>query len=305
MDKKRHVYVDKSEIKPPSVLFLDQANTAGYSVWNGETLVESGILARGKENIQEYAEGLVGLIKELIVEYSVNTLFHEEVFIPRDGNPGNIAGVERLYYIKHKITDIGFKSSLEVLGLDNGSWKKQLADGKFTKTKDDKEEVKRLVTEMYPNLEFFTGDEIDAIGMGIAVMVKNDGRFYDVSRYNKKLPIHIGLAPLNWDVLTGTYKIPAKFKHAIEAGGLYEIPLNKAKDASDEFCKLLTHKDLLAYTIIPKSYKYWGVNLLLFNKKPDDFKVPLTIDYLTKDGSYLKDYEEGSYILYAARKSRL
>lgn len=305
MDKKRHVYVDKSEIKPPSILFLDQANTAGYSVWNKDVLVESGILARGKENIQEYGDGLVGLIKELIDEYQVTTVFHEEVFIPRDGNPGNIAGVERLYYIKHKITDIGFRSSIEVMGLDNGSWKKQLADGKFKKTENDKDEVKRLVLENYPDLEFFTGDEVDAIGMGIAVMVKNEGRFYDVSRYNKKLPIYTDIVPLNWDVLTGTYKLPAKYKHAIEAGGLYEIPLNKAKKAEDEFCKILSHKDMLIFTVIPKSYKYWGVNLLLFNKKPSEMKVNVTNNYLTKDGTLLKDYEEGSYILIAARKKRI
>lgn len=291
----------------PCTLFLDQASTAGWSVWdNNNTLIQSGIIERGTQSLQEHAETLIHDILELVEQFNITTVLYEEVFIPRDGNPGNVSGVENLYYIKHKITDLGYHNTVQVFGLDNGTWKKLLRNGKkVDKTVSDKQEILHYVTEYLPEQEFFTEDEVDSIGMGIAVMVNNNGAFYDVSRYNKKLPVHWGVSSLNFEAFQADNKLYARFKQAMDAGGLYEVPLDKSRKVEEDIKRVLTHKDVLAFAVIPKTYKYWGYYLAIHNILLSDLKTGVLPEYITKNGLSLSEQEDGTYILYASRKKRL
>lgn len=303
--RQTHVYQDT--FQAPCTLFLDQASTAGWSVWdNTNALIQSGVISRGDSSLQEHAEQLVLEVKELVEQFNITTVFYEEVFVSRASNPGSVSVTEKLYYIKHKITDLGYHHTLQVLGLDNGSWKKQLRNGgKVDKSVDDKTEILNYVREYLPEQEFFTEDEVDALGMGIAVMVNNNGAFYDVSRYNKKLPINWGVSSLNFDAFHRDKKMYARYQQAMDAGGLYEVPLNKTRKIEEDFKRVLTHQDVLAYCVIPRSYKYWGVYLLTHNIKLDDLEFTEVPNYLAKNGLKLDAQESGSYILYASRKKRL
>lgn len=302
---KTHEY--QTEFQAPCTLLLDQASNVGWSLWdNNNEMIQSGILSRKEQRIEAHADLLVEFVKHMAETYDVTTVLYEEVFIPRDGNPGSVAAVERLYYIKHKITDLGYHTPLQVFGLDNGTWKKLLRDGKKKLPNvTDKEEVELLVKEKFPDYEEFAEDETDAVGMGIAVMANNNGAFYDVSRYNKRLPVYVGIAPLDFEGFKEDGKLYKRFQDAKDAGGLYEIKLKKTGQVETEFKKMLTHKDVLAYCVIPKDYKYWGVYLLKENIPIENVKKPSQSTYMTKEGKRLCDYEEGSYILYAARKKRL
>lgn len=302
---KTHIHQDTYQ--SPCTLFLDQASTVGWSVWdNTNTLIQSGIVERGVARIEEHGSQLVDFIKDKIDTMDVTTVLYEEVFIPRDGNPGNVAGVERLYYIKHKITDLGYQLPLQVFGLDNGTWKSQLRQGaKKLKGLSDKDEILHYVNEYLPEFESYSEDEVDAIGMGIAVMVNNQGRFYDVSRYNKRLPVHWGIATLDFEGFKADSKMYKRFQEPKDLGGLYEIPLEKSRKIETEFYKLLTHRDVLAYCIIPKSYKYWGFYLLTHNIPIDKLQVSPSVDFRTQNGLLVSEQEDESYILYATRKKRL
>lgn len=303
----RQTHEYQQEFQAPCTLFLDQASTAGWSLWdNTNTLIQSGIIARGTQSLQEHADTLISEILGLVSTFSITTVFYEEVFVPRDGNPGNVSGVENLYYIKHKITDLGYRNTVQVFGLDNGAWKKLLRNGnKVDKTVNDKQEILNYVTQYLPEQEFFAEDEVDAIGMGIAVMVNNNGAFYDVSRYNKKLPVNWGIASLDFEAFKEDNKLYARFKQAQDAGGLYEVPLDKARKIEEDIKKVLTHKDVLAFAVIPKSYKYWGYYLATHNIKLADLNCQQIPDYLSKNGLSLTEQEDGSFILYASRKKRL
>ena len=305
MSIKTHIH--QETYQAPCTLFLDQASTVGWSLWdNTNTIIQSGILERKGDTLEDHGAKLVEFIHTMVSNFNVTTVLYEEVFIPRDGNPGNVAGVEKLYYIKHKITDLRYTSSLQVFGLDNGTWKKFLRNGSKKKAgMSDKDEILHYVKQTYPDLEPFTEDESDAVGMGIAVMINNEGRFYDVSRFNKKLPMHWGVSSLNFDALDPNNKLLARFHQAREAGGIYEISLNKSRKVDDEFKKLLTHQDVLAFCVIPKSYMNWGIYLLEHNIDIEDLREPVTVDYLAKNGLTLKEQEPESYIIYASRKKRL
>lgn len=300
-----HVY--QEEFQAPCTMFLDQASRVGWSVWDhNNQLIQSGCLLRDNIRIEEHAESLIDLIKTKVEEMDVTTVFYEEVFIPRGGNPGNVAGVERLYYLKHKITDLGYLTPLNVFGLDNGTWKKLLRNGrKRIRTLNDKEEIKQYVMEELPEYEEFFEDETDAVGMGIAVMKYNEGAFYDVSRYNKKLPIHWGISSLKFEGFKDDGKLYKRFQDAKDVGGLYEIKLKSSGQVETEFKKFLTHKDVLAFCVIPKSYKYWAVYLLIHNIPIEKVQVTSESTYMTKNGVRLNEMEPESYILYGARKKRL
>lgn len=300
-----HIY--KEDFQAPCTIFLDQASRVGWSMWdNNNELIQSGIIERDGTRIEEHADRLVGFIKQKAEEFDVTTVLYEEVFIPRDGNPGNVAGVERLYYIKHKITDLGYTTPLHVFGLDNGTWKRLLRNGRKRMVGvSDKEEILALVKEELPNFEPYAEDESDAVGMGVAVMKFNKGAFYDVSRFNKKLPMHIGISGLDFEGLKDDGKLYKRFQDAKDAGGVYELQLNTKTKVENEFKKLLTHKDVLVFCVVPKSYKYWGLYLLLENIPLDQVSKGSDSNYMTKHGKRLSEFEEGSYILYASRKQRL
>lgn len=297
------MYIFKEDYQVPTTLFIDQATKAGFSIWDSQgMLVASGHINREKEQLEEYADNLVKTIKNLANTYDITTIFYEEVFI---GHPTN---VETLYYIKHKITDLRFTDHFQVFGLHNKRWKALLRNGNKPKGKD-KEDVLFYVKEYFDQNSMtwqdFTEDEIDALGMGIAVMVNGEGQFYDVSQYNKKLPVHWGVSSKDFEYLKTKGKTYTRFQKAMDIGGLYEIPLKSSKKIEDEFLKVLSHEDTLAFCIIPRTYKYWGYYLVLHNIMLDDIKESTTLNYLTKSGKRLKELDEDSYILYASRKKRM
>lgn len=303
------VYNEYSEeVHKDCVLFLDQASNLGYSIWSNATkeIVESGAVSRNNVQLLEYGEQLVQWLADTVGRYNVKTIFYEEVFVKRDNNPGNVETTEKLYYMKHKIIDFGYQNRLRTLGLDNGKWKKYLSDKKtFKKTKSDKDEVLRLVKKYMPDFEPSTEDEADAVGMGIAVMVNGGGNFLDVARFNKKLPVHWGVSGTDWEGFKEDGKLYAKFKHAKEAGGIKEIPLQSGKMMDDYFKKLLSHEDVLAFTVITPEYRNWGMYLLLNGVDPNTLKGSTKQLYLDEKGKFMNEHDSGTYILYASRKKRL
>lgn len=285
---------DISELKMPCYLFLDQASHTGYTLWDDESrLVMSGVIYREKtsESFETFIHEMVSVVEEIIQEYGVKNVFYEEVYVPKEVS---ISTAESLHYIKHHVKDIGFRNKgVEVLGLDANRWKQELAKPKaFKQSKDDKKQVMGFVEEIFPLLAFTTDDESDAIGMGIAVMIKdrNKKNIYNVTRFNKKLPIHLEIFNSDRDFKDPAIiqKLPVRFKRPYNIGGMYELPLNKRRGLDMEIRKYLSHKDSLLYVEIPRDYKDWGLLLLTNN---------ISIHDLTS--------EDKSYIILASRKNRL
>lgn len=263
---------DLNKITYPCYLFLDQSTRTGYALFDGDSrLILSGVVEKdAKESVRTYGFALADMVRELAQTYQVSTVFHEEVY-----DKANMITTETLMYIKHKIQDISYTDKeIEVLGLDHMRWKSELAKPeKFVKTKDHKVQVQKFVGMVFPLVTMFTDDESDAIGMGIAVLMKQRkrGNFFDVTRYNKNLAIweyiiEGDVTPENiHEVIDGMRK---PVRDAFEIGGAFEIPLDSRKRVDDTFRKFLSHRDSVVYTHIPKKYKYWGVMLLDNGIKP-------------------------------------
>lgn len=303
------VYTEyNQEVHKDCILFLDQASQLGYSIWSDETkeIIESGAVSRANVDLLEYGNKLISWLDEVTTQYPIKVIFYEEVFVKRDNNPGNVATTEKLYYMKHKIMDYGYQNRVRTLGLDNARWKKYLSDTKtFKKTKSDKDEILRLVKKYMPDFEPETEDEADAVGMGIAVMVNEGGNFLDVARFNKKLPMYWGIAGTDWEGFKEEGKLYARYQQAKDAGGIKEIPLQPSKLMDDYFKKVLTHEDVLAFTVITPEYRNWGMYLLLNGVNPSKLKPAEERLYLDETGKFMNEHEEGTYILYACRKKRL
>ena len=284
--------VPKEDIKKPCYLFLDQASTTGYALFDDDSrLVLSGVLKKEDENIQTFMHETVSLFEELAIEYGVKNIFYEEVYIPSEVS---LSTAEKLHYIKHKIQDIQFNQPhIEVLGIDANKWKKELARPQtFKKTGDDKKQVLKFVEEIFPLVTMVTNDESDAIGMGIAVMIKgkNKKNIYNVTRFNAKLPIHLEIINNEVNLFDEKVinKLPVRYKRPHGIGGLYELNLNKATSVERDLRKYLSHKDSLVFVRIPRDYKYWGLLLLVNNK---------SVHEITS--------EDKSYTIIASRKRRL
>lgn len=316
--RQQEVYVRKKkvslkEIKTPCTLFLDQASNTGYSLFDAESrLVMTGTIRRGYTSLQEFKHKFVDYVKKLVDEYEVTTVFHEEVY-----DQANMQTTEVLFYLKHAVQDLGyFNKDLEVLGLAHTTWKTNLAKPKKFNFKgsDHKKEVVKWVQDVYPLIALSTQDEFDALGMGIAVMIKEKGKknFYKQAKYNKKLPIHVMLYK---DVFHGedkdvdtidaessqeeaekrvspsVEKMRKPFREAFRVGGFTELELDKRRRVEDNIRRFLSHKDMLVYIKIPKTYKYWGVLLLEHGISPERFESDANPD--------------GSYCLVVCRKKRL
>ncbi|MFV1457747.1 hypothetical protein, partial [Bacillus mycoides] len=260
------------DITYPCYLFLDQSTRTGYALFDNDSrLVLSGVVEKGAtEAVRTYGFQLADMVRDLAQKYKVSTVFHEEVY-----DKENMITTETLMYIKHKIQDISYTDKeIEVLGLDHMKWKSELAKPeKFVRSKDHKEQVQKFVSMVFPLVTMFTDDESDAIGMGIAVLMKQRkrGNFFDVTRYNKNLSlwefiIEGEVTPENVHEVIGGMRKPVR--DAFELGGAFEIPLDSRKRVDDTFRKFLSHRDSVVYTQIPKTYKYWGVMLLDKGVKP-------------------------------------
>lgn len=317
----RKTEVKLEEITTPATLLLDQASNGGYAIYDSESrLFMSGVFQRGHTRLPEFKKNFVDYISELVDYYEVDTIFHEETF---QGN--NITTTEVLFYLKHAIQDLGyFKEGIEVLGLNNRRWKNELAKPetfKYGKGDADKIEVRKWVKKIYPLIAVTVQDEFDAIGMGIAIMVKGKGKqnFYKQATYNKKLPVNfmvydnafknvekdIGeikgedifeeLREKEEEIEVHNSKIVEKlrkpFRTAYQEGGIVELELNKRRPVESTFRQFLHHKDVLAFVRIPSDYKYWGIHLLDHGETPERFE--------TEEG------KNGEFILIGARKKRL
>src|SRR5699024_3787420 len=226
-----------------------------------------------KESFKKYISGLAD-------EYKVDTIFYEEVY-----DSANMITTEVLFYLKHAIKDLGyFRGDIEVLGLSHKTWKSNMAKPDKCKFgKDDKKEVRKWVQEIFPLIGVTVQDELDAIGMGIAVMIKGKGKqnFYKQAKFNKRLPVHFQIFE---DVLHGDIdlegndvkqeleereeikkqrekevvkKLRKPFRLAYDAGGMVELELNKRSGIENIYRRFLSHKDVLTYIRIPPDYKNW------------------------------------------------
>lgn len=283
-----------SDLKMPCYMFLDQASHTGYSLFDDDSrLVLTGVIYReeSRENFNTYIHEMVKEVEVICEEYGVTRLFYEEVYIPEQVS---VSTAEKLHYIKHHVQDVGYHNpDIEVLGLDANRWKQELARPKaFKKSDNDKDQVMKFVEEVFPLVSFTTDDESDALGMGIAVMIKdkNKQNIYNVTRYNKKLPIHLEIMQADTPITDPefTNKLKVRYSVPFRVGGLYELALNRSKAVEQEIRKYLSHKDSLLYVKIPREYKYWALMLLLNNVSVHD---------ITR--------EDKSYILVASRKKRL
>lgn len=291
------------EITPPCTMFMDQASSSGFSIYDSESrIIMSGVLERGRQRLYDYKEDLVKYILAKVQEYQVTTIFHEEVY-----DAANMITTETLFYLKSAIKDLGYsEKGLKVMGLAHKTWKSSLAKPeKFVYGKDDKQEVRKWVSDIYPLLALTKQDEFDAVGMGIAMMIKEKGKknFYEWAKYNKKLPIHTVLYKRVFENIEDVQaeehieevqekvgKMRVAFRRGYEAGGLHELDLNRRKEVYDPIRRFLSHVDGLVYINIPRDYKYWGMLLLLHGNAPKDFK---------------EEDNDGSYYILASRKNRL
>lgn len=279
----------------PFYLFLDQATKTGYAVYDSSArLVCSGVLYKeDTESVQTFGFGLVDFVSTFLDQYPIHHVFHEEVY-----DRENMLTTETLLYIKHKIQDMArTREGLTVLGLDHRRWKKELASPEKFETgggkKKEKAQVAKFVSRIFPLVTMFSDDETDAIGMGIAVLMKRKkiGNFFDVTRYKKDLPIHEFIVEGEVtkenirEVVAGLRK---PFRTALEVGDVFEIPLDTRRRVDDTFRMFLSHRDSVVFTEIPKNYRYWGYMLLREGIAPSD---------LTR--------EDKSFTLISCRKRRL
>lgn len=295
--------LEKSVWKQPLYMFLDQASHTGYSVFDDDSkLVMSGVMYHEatKETKTAYVLTMVEVVTEICLEYGVKHLFHEEVYI--DGDGISMSTAESLHYIKSHIRDISHHHpEIEVLGLDIRKWKSELAKpekykfskqkNKIKKSKEEKKETLKHVSEIFPLVSIVTDDESDAIGMGIAIMIKNKNKrnIYNVTRFNKKLPIHIEIFNKDFDFENPEVidKLKVKWKRPANIGGVVKLPLNRASNVEITIRQFLSHKDSLVYLDIPKDYRNWGFLLLENN---------LTLEQITSP--------DKSYYIVATRKNR-
>lgn len=289
--------------KQPLYMFLDQASHTGYSVFDDDSkLVMSGVMYHepNVETTTSYVITMVEVVTKICLEYGVKNLFHEEVYI--DGLRASVSVSESLHYIKSHIKDIEhYHPEIKVFGLDIKKWKSELAKPnryKFSRNtgakrdKEEKIETLKHVTDIFPLVSLVTDDESDAIGMGIAVMIKNKNKqnIYNVTRFNKKLPIYLEVFNKNFDFKDdyAINKLKVKWKRPANIGGVIKLPLNRNGNAEVTIRQFLSHKDSLVYIEIPKEYKNWGFLLLDHNLKLSD---------ITSD--------DKSFYLVASRKYRL
>lgn len=259
----------KGEIAYPCVLFLDQATKTGFSIWDDKRrLVHAGRFTKdGKESLADYKYGLKDKILGLIEKYQLRQVWYEEAY-----DSANHHTTEVLYYIKHMITDLRHEmgKELEVYGVDHTRWKSLLASPKaFKKTSDDKAQVKSLVQVVYPLLNL-PEDTTDAIGMGIALVLKTkEKNMVHNARINKKLPIFADVFVLKSgeDLATVVRKKGKKYWSKMDEHGLHEIEFVTSRDELMNGRYALSFRDGLFWAEIP-SHPNFGQILLHYGIVP-------------------------------------
>lgn len=277
---------DLTDIVYPCHLFLDQAQHTGFVIADdAKRLVLVGHLTMSKkEDTTAYKFALQEYLIELIKEYKISHIWHEEVFLQKSHHT-----TEVLNYIKHGIKDINYLLSkesddyaeLKILGLDNGKWKKALAaPGKFKVTGDVKKEVAKYVSTYFPLLMFEEiEDIIDALGMMIAVSLKTKGTNKPFqARINKKLPVHAEmiLIPNGMSFEDIIPKLRKPYRQAFESYGAYEYAFNTAYNEIMNSRYALSYRDGLCFSKVP-DYRNLGERLLANGLAPKDIAADETL----------------------------
>lgn len=257
---------------PPCTILLDQATHTGYVIYDSKkSIVCVGALDKTKHtSLTEYKFAMQSRLTELIAQFEVNHVIYEGVF-----HDVNTKTTETLLYIKHAIDDLQHLTGVKVDAADNGKWKQILArPNKFNAT-DEKAEVKKYVVNAYPLLfigvyeNALSGDMIDVMGMGIALVVKvgRNLNLMHALKYNKTLPINTlvftdMMTPLGEQLLTTRKR---SFKQAYESEGMFLVDTDVQKQAYVGIRQYLTHRDGVAVVKITPEYKEWGIMLLELN----------------------------------------
>lgn len=268
-----------TNFKPPCTLILDQATKTGFSIWDSrKSLVMFGTINRGTDmSLTEFKHGLVEEIKSLKEEFNIEQLIYEEVYME------HLATYDNLLYIKHALEDLAYtEEELKVAGIESLKWKSILARPNKFVAENHKKEVLKYVEKAFPLLftgvyaEQITEDMVDALGMGIALMLKR-GRTIPIEtmlKYNKKLPIHLltlldTVTPLE-EQLSTTRKL--RFKRAFLADGLFELDAKKNTNAHKGFRQFLTHRDGVAAILVTPGHREWGYHMLEQNLDLEDLQ---------------------------------
>lgn len=273
----------RGEIAYPCHLFLDQATKTGYAVFDDRRrLVTAGRIVKDKsEELVEFKFGLRDELNMLIDKYQVTHVWHEEAY-----DKANHWTTEVLMYIKHMIKDLAFERGhdIKVLGLDHAKWKSLLAKPKaFKRTGDDKKQVAKFVSEVYPLL-VLPEDTIDAIGMGIAIVFKQTERnLLHNARINKKLPVYVEVFTLKpgetieskvsmvFDkknrLSVEDSSVRKKFRDTVEDKGLYEFEFAPNLDELMNARYFLSFKDAVCWARIP-FHRTYGQILLHYGIVP-------------------------------------
>lgn len=258
-------------IKYPCHLFLDQSTRTGYVIIDdNRRLIRGGVIEKGySDSLESYKFGLKDIILELVNDYKINDVWHEETY-----DKANHWTTEVLTYIKHMIKDLAYESGgdIRVLGLDHMKWKSLLAKpGKFKRGKngDDKNEVKKLVNLVYPLLNL-PEDTTDALGMAIAIVWKQTAKSsYYNARINKKLPVNVEIFTMKKDELIEDkiQKYGVRFKRKYEVGGVHEFEYVESYDEVLNCRYILSFRDCVCYSKITY-HRNLGMILLHYGINP-------------------------------------
>lgn len=283
-----------TSFKPPCTLILDQSTYSGFSLWDAnKSLVMFGALNRSAGmDVTEYKFRMIQEIQAMKEQFTITQILYEDIYLQHQ------ATYDRLIYIKHALEDLAYtESELKVAGVASSKWKSILARPNKFVAENHKAEVQKYVQKAMPLLfsglytQQITEDMVDALGMGIALMLKQ-GRTTSLEtalKFNKKLPIHLlVLADTQTELteqLLSTRKL--RFKNAYKQDGLFILDSTKHLNTYNGFRQFLTHREGVAAMKVTKNHKEWGFHMLEQN-----------LDYTDLQN------ENGEFWLLAVRKTR-
>lgn len=250
----------------PCYMFLDQSSKTGIVIFDSKKrLITSVYLEKiPDESMVEYRMNLKSLVGNLIDKYRVSKVFCEDVY-----GGCNFETVETLVSIKAVIEDIAYEKGVKFYSLNNRKWKSRLSyPKKWDYNVGDKKQVDYYVRHFYPTLKL-NEHEIDALGMGIAVLFKTkEGMRPLEMRLDKKLPIEREVFVV--EKFEDIYKIiDQSRKNKVQMLEVKEFEYDEKLDLDTNFRYLLTNHNVLGVCEIPY-HRYYGQILLEFNIKPSE-----------------------------------
>jgi hypothetical protein len=249
-------------------LFVDQATESGIAIMD-KNAVLAGTYYVGKEQretLAQYKAYLKLLIKRAVEEFNVKKLYCEDIFLGK-----SVGSFEVLSVIKFAFEELALELSLPLEVLPNGMWKSILASpSKFEQNKDHKQQVKFYVSQWYQVDE--PEHVIDAIGMGISVLIKSDPSRPSIfaNVLNRRLGISTDLLIVsdidNGDALVSQSVASKKYKRGFKK---VFFSFYDKYDLETNFRYVLTSQDVIAMTIIPE-HRTLGQLLLKHRIKMSD-----------------------------------